>query len=297
MSIVEARSTASRARVDPIPSYNSTLTKRIGRRAVFLLVWPVLYGPLWLRELAGRSRPRPVYFFHVRKSAGTSLARAFESLAGEEPSVVEARMNRHAYAARSGRYLFVHKGDGLILALTPFSFAFSHLPSWAFRVPARAFTLTIFRDPFERVTSLYRYLRDPEADADTRFGASRFARSLATGSLDRFLEVAPPTLLLNQLYMFSRELDPEQAARRIRNLSMWFFTESYAEGVGALATAIGEPLAVRKDRPSAPDLQVGPAQAIRLRQLLEPEYELMRLLRDDPGAGFVGPFPELTWTV
>jgi hypothetical protein len=297
MSLVDARSTTPRPRVDPIPSYNSTLAKRIGRRAVFLLLWPVLYGPLWLRVLVNRDRPRPVYFFHVRKSAGTSLAKAFESLGGEEPNVVEARMNRHAYAARSGRHVFVHKADGLVLALSPFSFGWSHMPSWSFRVPPRAFTLTVLRDPLARVVSLYGYLRDPAADAGSRFGASAFARELAAGSFDRFMSIAPPTLLLNQLYMFSRELDPEQAAQRIRGLSMWFFTESYAEGIAALSTAIGETLAVRRDRSSAVDTLVDPAEAIRLRELLEPEYELMRLLRDDPGPGFVGPFPDLTWTV
>jgi hypothetical protein len=256
-------------------------------------VWPVVCGPLFVRQYRGRVGPRkPVYFFHIRKTAGTSLAKSFESLGGEDPNQVERRMSRHAFAARSGDYLFVHKGDSLMLRMSPFTFAWSHAPFWSLRVPRDTLTVTILRDPLQRVLSHYSYLADETADAGHRFKASPYARSLVGGGLDDFIRRARLSLLVNQLYTFSEQLDPSEAAERIRGLSLYFFSESFDEGVKALSTRASLPLPVRRERVSSVSV-AGPDRdsIVRLRRILEPEYTMLSLLRKDPGAGFVGTFP------
>jgi hypothetical protein len=159
-------------------------------------------------------------------------------------------------------------------------------------VPKSAFTVTILRDPVQRVVSHYSYLSDDTADLGNRFIASDYAKNLVAGGLDNFLDRAAPSLLMNQLYMFSEGLDPAEGANRIRGLSMYFYSESYDEGLIALRERLALPLVVRRERvSSATSVKPDDAVTARLREILEPEYRMMALLQSNPGQGFVGRFP------
>jgi hypothetical protein len=140
------------------------------------------------------------------------------------------------------------------------------------------------------VVSLYRYLTDDVADALEVHGAEQSEKAMAKRGFDSFLANLSSGELLHQVYMFSQRLDVAEAAGCIRSLDCYFFTEHYLEGIQALSQRLGLALPVRHDR-----LSTTPATSVRrdlLRELLAPEYEMLRLLMEDPGPGFVGAFPQ-----
>jgi hypothetical protein len=268
--------------------------ERIRRRSVLLAKWlPDLPGDV----LAARRHTLPapyrrIWFFHVRKTAGTSLYKSFLGLGGEDPAVVEQRFDPVTHSARSGDYMYLFVGRNRFLTMrSRYFFGYGHGPIWRVSLPADTFTLTILRDPVERVLSLYRYLSDERSDRGERIPAPAQEREWAKDGFRAFIERIPERDLLMQLWMFSPDYDPKEAARAIRALSMYFFTESYNEGVTALSSRLGLALPQRTDRVSLPVDPPRHDEIELLRKRLEPELELVELLRADPGPGLVGRVP------
>lgn len=237
-----------------------------------------------------RRSDRRIYFIHVRKTAGTSLSNAFLSLGGEDPREVVARSHK-ALKAHSGPYAFVSVPHPLVFRFARYTFGSSHLPAWRVHLPRGTFTITILRDPIERVISLYRYLADELADATEVFPAPAHERAWASAGFSTFLDRADKPSLLGHLYAFSPHLDPAQAAESIRSCSVYFFAEHYNDGLAALARQLHLPLEQRRDRVSVPGTQPTEAEWARLRELLDPEYRLLDLLRAESGTGLVGKVP------
>jgi hypothetical protein len=238
---------------------------------------------------------RRVYHFHVRKSGGTSLNRAFLGLGGEDPAVVHWRMRGPLHATRSHDLVFVAH-DEVLLSKGQYFFGWHHAPAWAIELPPETFTLTVLRDPASRVLSLYRYLTDPHADEHQPFRAGRAERSLARQGFEGFLCRLPKRDLLNQLHMFSEAFDPEEAAARVAGLSAWFMTEQFGAGLDALNGRLGLQLQHRWDRRSRVDADLQNAQLAMLRDVLHPEYAFLELLqaqaRNQLGRGPSGPYEE-----
>jgi hypothetical protein len=236
-----------------------------------------------------------VYHFHVRKSGGTSLNRAFLGLGGEDPAVVHWRMRGPLHATRSHDLVFVAH-DEVLLSKGQYFFGWHHAPAWAIELPPETFTLTVLRDPASRVLSLYRYLTDPHADEHQPFRAGRSERSLARQGFEGFLGRLPKRDLLNQLHMFSEAFDPEEAAARVAGLSAWFMTEQFGAGLDALNGRLGLQLQHRWDRRSRVDADLQNAQLAMLRDVLHPEYAFLELLQaqasNQLGRGPSGPYEE-----
>jgi len=233
-------------------------------------------------------RRKDIHLFHIRKTAGTSLYNAFLSLGGDEPREVLRRISQgYPWFAYSGAYTFAadYRPNRFV---RPF-FSFSHDPIWSFEMSRRTYKITILRDPVARVLSLFRYLSDSSSDQLEVYSAPPKEHVLASYGLPTFLRNLPKKDLFCQLYMFSREFSPEEAAANIRSCQCYFFAEDYDRGVNHLSRQFRVDLQRRHDRSSTgPKVTVDVAD---LRRILEPEYEMLDLLLADPGAGFVGAFP------
>jgi hypothetical protein len=234
---------------------------------------------------------RRVYFFHVRKTAGTSFTKAVLGLGGEDPVQVETRFRFPVNTARSGDYVFLRSSRPWLTRHGRYFFGYGHAPWWLVELPADTFTMTILRDPVARLLSYYRYLRDPSADRHERFSPPAVERQWAADGLEAFLDRVPRRHLLNQLWMFSRSGTAEEAAQRIRQCSLYFFTESYDEGLAEFSRRFSLDLARRQDRRSSGGVQPTGTELALLRERLAPELELLELLRADPGPGAVGAVP------
>lgn len=270
------------------------LVNRGRRRGLLLSKWLTeVPGDAWRSRHVSLPPPyRRIYFFHVRKTAGTSLYKAFLALSGEDPGAIEARFAAPTYTARSGEHVYIRTELRLVVRHTPYLFGYSHAPSWRVSTPPHTFTVTMLRDPVERVLSLYRYLADESSDASEPTPAPAIERGWAADGLGPFLERVPERTLMHQLWMFSERFDPEEAAARIRACTLYFFTESYDLGLSALAQRLALPLQRRADRVSVPQPSPSDADLEHLRTLMAPERRLIELLRADPGPGLVGPVPQ-----
>ncbi len=264
----------------------------VRRRLAYARAWlPRMPGDyLASRRIRLPGGYRRVYHHHVPKTGGTSLHRSFLALGGEDPAVVHERAFETPSATRSGPYVYVTR-DPRALARGHYFFGWSHEPAWFVHLPSKTFTVTVLRDPAERVLSLYRYLCDERADTGLPVPADHHARSFTQDGFVTFLDRFPRNELHKQLDLFSRGHDPREAAQMVRGCSLYFFNESYTQGMEALSRRLDLPLEVRRDRVSVGEARPSPSEMDVLYTRLEGEYEMLDELRKDPGPGLVGEVP------
>ncbi len=224
---------------------------------------------------------RRIYFYHIRKTAGSSIIKAFLSVGGEDSAAVYRRLVRTP----------IHRtisGDNVIVGWRKFliegghySFAFSHIPFDELKLPPETFTFTIIRDPLKRAFSHYKILVNfARQDGPKRKNIVPELRWLGK-TMDDFLDRIPKHALLNQLYMFSRNFDVDEAYDRVASFSHVMFTEDFNEGLQQLASKTGLALEPHFARRSSIDDAVDTSAMERLQEMVAPEFELYQRLRKE----------------
>jgi hypothetical protein len=256
--------------------------------------WEIWTDPEYRRLARSYELPdgsRRIYCYHVRKTAGTSLHLSFMALGGEDPLDVHRRMvDARLHRTISGRYSFA-AFNRRVLAQGAYFYGRSHRAAAAQPLPPKTFTVTVLRDPVERVHSYFDYLvtgDDPAMPGAVAAGE----RQLASQGFDSFLDRVPRPHLLAQLAMFSDDLDISEAVERIGQCSSVFFTEDFDNGLTALGRRLALPLVGRRARVTGRRSSITDGQRERLRTRLEPEYELLRRLDQGRIAGIGSTDPD-----
>jgi Sulfotransferase family len=228
---------------------------------------------------------RRIYLYHVRKTAGTSIAFALMRLARTDPHLVDRRLARLGFAQRHG-YRYV-AGNAALIRQGSYFFAFSHLPAYTIEPPeVGTFKFTVLRDPIERVVSLYRYLASPEADSSYSHKAPIEQQRWATEGFDRFLDQIPSQHLTNQLHMFSKSSSVDEAVNCLNQLDSVLRTEHLDRDLDRLQEALDLRFSLTRERSSLLPFTPTDAQRNRLYDMLEPEFEILRQVESRWRAGF-----------
>jgi hypothetical protein len=99
-------------------------------------------------------------------------------------------------------------------------------------------------------------------------------------SFGAFLDRIPKKHLLNQVYMFSESFNVEEALENTLNCSHVMFTREFNAGVEALAEDLDIELTPIHTRSTSVSPPISQAERDRLREMLEPEYQLYGRLRE-----------------
>lgn len=221
-----------------------------------------------------------VYHYHIRKTAGTSLNAAFWALAGLDLETMSgaSRVQRNGLTFVRRTRSLIEKGD--------YFFANSHSPAHRLQLPRNTYTVTILRDPAARVASFYRYLlwakANPQA-SNIEPGIDKLQALAPTvcHGFRSFLERAPPRFLFAQLFMFSEDLDPIEAADNALACSMVCFTETFSGDLKKLAAALELDLTEKHERQFGETVTLTEEEGKLLRELLAPEYTMLERVRAD----------------
>lgn len=251
-------------------------------KQIALKISPVRRARIFLRERHLRWLTRSyfnesdfdrIYHYHNRKTGGTSLNAAFWGLAGLNLQTIGK-----ARRAVSNGLIFVRHDRSLIENGTYF-FANSHIPAHRISLPPKTFTISIFRDPLERVISYYRYLN--WAKNNVKSGEDPSAEELKSehmrfkGSFLSFIDDLPRRKLLRQLYMFSPSFDVHEAKERIDQLSAVCFTETFSQDISKLGDRLGLPLLEKKERRFGHTVHITTREKKLAREALQDEYILL----------------------
>lgn len=223
------------------------------------------------------------YLYHIRKTGGRSIIHSFLALVHDNAETFYEQLARRTShrIERDGK-LFVG-WDATHLRKTDFFFAFSHSPAYTVRLPPEVTTITCLRDPLTRLISYYNYLLDIKLAVrkdPKHVHANMPDLAWAHNDPMKFLKRVPIQHALTQLYMFSKQMQPQEAVDSISNIDIVLSTEDLNAGIEYLAVCLGLPLrplhfGATKTKYVLPDEFAAKAQ-----KLLQPEYELVQRLRD-----------------
>lgn len=235
--------------------------------------------PGWPKILGRYDR---LYFFHVRKTAGTSLISAFMNVRQDISPQQYAFMQQNGWLAH-GEYVYVSH-NRFLLERGDYFFGSSHLAMHELDVPADSFKLVILRDPVARVISHYRMLRHWRVNDHYHPARVEEDAYLGDGFTD-FLDRFPPRHLLRQLYMFSEGLRVDEALDNLKSTNFIMMTEGYADQLETLGALLDLPLRCLPDRAGHDPVMVSARERSLLREAVAPEYELLAKV-----APFVGTY-------
>lgn len=102
-------------------------------------------------------------------------------------------------------------------------------------------------------------------------------------NLSDFIDNIPDDHLLNQLYMFSRNLDIDEALHSLSRVSCIMFTEHFAEGIDYVNRGLGMQLTARHLRKSSYSPEVSEDDLSQLKARLSKEYALLDRIKSEQG--------------
>ena len=161
-------------------------------------------------------------------------------------------------------------------------YAYSHLPYWALNIPEETYVFTCLRDPVDRVLSHYRMLIELKTQ-NTYHPCMRVEGKWLGDSLQDFIKIIPKEHLLNQLYMFSKEMNIYEAYDKLQEIDRVMFTKYLDIGLSEMSADLGITLKYQHRRKS-PALDFDEGTISYLRELLDLEYKLLELVIDSEGS-------------
>lgn len=228
-----------------------------------------------VKRLFQQQSTPPIYYYHIRKTGGTSIHYAFLAHSGivDLDDFYQQIVRKKNQRVIADDKVFVGWNTRLIQGGKYF-YGFAHTPAYELQLPKHVFTFTCLRDPIQRVLSHYKmlcYFRDNQVPHSCMLTEGKWLGD----SFNDFLKNIPKQHLMNQLYMFSKNYNIEEAEEKIRACSTYFFTENIQEGMADLSEKFNLELKLSHKKKYDYTLNINNEQLARLREMLDKEYRLI----------------------
>lgn len=223
-----------------------------------------------------------IYFIHIRKTGGTSIKFSFLSQFTDKPGKAYLNIcnNRVAFVGNKcfvGDYRIPHD----------FYFAYSHEPFYKVlsKLPDETFIFTCFRDPVARIISHYKMLKEYEINGIDHPCMKTEGKWLGNNFND-FINRIPKECLQNQLYMFSRNYNIEDALILVSTLDHIMFLENLSTDIKALERKLtkGKPnIKLKYIHTRKTNLRTGISKQTenKLREALNDEYKFLERVKNE----------------
>jgi len=244
--------------------------KRIADRGLTYLPFPQFKDDY---ELPGGYKR--IYHYHVRKTAGSAINQVFYNIAGDGRALVEKIWTKGSQRLVAGDYVFIGHNRHLI-DRGDYFFGAAHYPAHELNLKPETYTITSLRDPLDRIVSHFRMLHDYNKQVPKHPALRKKKEGLfLKDTLDEFLEVLPRQKLLNQIFMFSRELNVEEALESLMGVNTVVMMQDFNAGISKLAKDLDFKLEASRANVTKSQLPIEQSSLDKARELLQPEYDLL----------------------
>ncbi len=232
-----------------------------------------------VRKILSNSN-RPIYHFHIRKTAGTAIN--FSFLMDRDSNVVQefydslAQKFNHRLVKKNKVFVGWNKS---LINKGHYSYAFSHIPLHQLKLPKNTFRFTCLRDPTNRVISHYNMLMYFKKNK-IKHPCMKVEGKWLGNSFNEFISNVPRKFLLNQLYMFSNKLEAEEAINNILDLDLILFTEDLENGIRSLAIKTKWELVISKQKNYGHKEEITESEMQKLEILLNDEIKMYKVIRE-----------------
>lgn len=216
-----------------------------------------------------------LYHYHIRKTGGTSINMSFikslfkgdKKVYGELSRISGNKIKKNGYSLVGWNKKSIESGK--------FNYGFSHIPFHELKMKSNIQTMTCFRDPVSRVLSHYKMLKRMR-DENSTHPCMKTEGDWVSKDFDYFLKSIPKEHLLNQLFMFSKDFNIQQAKENIESVDFVLSTENLNHDLDHLGATLGLDFEKFSEKRSQNSVDITTSQYENLRELLSDEYDLLK---------------------
>jgi hypothetical protein len=195
-----------------------------------------------------------------------------------DSSYIMKEINNYSKRFRVFHNKYIVQGSNIsLLEQGNYHYGCTHFPSWKIQEPRDSFTMTIFRDPIERIVSHYNYIIGKIERGENEDWLVK-ERPLLGNSFTQFIDNLPPEKLLNQLYNFSENYNQIEAVDRIKSLNLILTLENLSEGIHDINNMLGLNLRIMKKNMSETFYRASSKEIRYLKDKVEKEIDLFNRL-------------------
>lgn len=213
-----------------------------------------------------------VYFYHIRKTAGVAIKYAFiHQLGYEDLDKAYKKWYQSTDYQLKGNNKVITGWNIPLINKGNYFFAASHEPAHFLNLPENTFTICCFREPAKRVISQYNQIKGLIKN-NIPHPMLKHAAYWVEKDFKTFVDRLPQQILNNQVYMFSKTNNVDEAIENMKRVNFILHTETLADDLSRLSDLLKIELPLQKANSSKHKEELTVAELDYLKLKLKKEY-------------------------